>query len=157
VLKAERIRQIAAGRYNKFRFSLLKLPSGGFGIPAEKLIVGRYPEASGQLVESRTPVYVYILQSSGGRYYIGSTSELELRLNQHNDATWNPSIWTRSRGPWKLVFSKQYSTRAAAIRAEALVKRMKSRVFIEKLISGEYRLDPDESGCAHSTNSEPSV
>ena len=82
--------------------------------------------------------YVYVLKSRRtNRYYVGSTQDLEKRLTEHNDSTSNPSRWTRGGGPWVLVFSVEFATVEDALRAETFIKRMKSRAFIEKLISGE--------------------
>ncbi len=85
--------------------------------------------------------FVYILRSLGtGRYYVGVTRELAQRLAQHRDPANNPSRWTRGGGPWKLVFSMEFSTVRQALRAEKFIKRMKSKSFIEKLVSGERKL-----------------
>ncbi|HKM89393.1 MAG TPA: GIY-YIG nuclease family protein [Candidatus Acidoferrales bacterium] len=87
-------------------------------------------------------MFVYVLESlSTGRYYVGSTSDLMHRLEEHNAPETNPSRWTRSRGPWKLVFSKEFGSAAESLRAERFVKRMKSRAYIEKLVAGERSLD----------------
>jgi putative endonuclease len=89
-------------------------------------------------------MYLYILQSlSNGRYYVGSTSHLKHRLLEHNTPDKNPSRWTRSRGPWKLVYSKQFPSATEALRAEEFIKQMKSRSYIEKLLTGERDLSGD--------------
>jgi len=88
-------------------------------------------------------MYVYVLQClSTERFYVGATEDLSIRLAQHNDASANPSRWTRSGGPWSLVFQKKYASKRSALRAERYMKKMKSREFLRKLISGEYVL-PD--------------
>jgi putative endonuclease len=84
---------------------------------------------------------LYILRSrSSGRYYVGATNDLIARLAQHNTPEMNPSRWTRSRGPWEMVFHKKYVSAHSALLAERYVKKMKSAKFIEKLLSGEYAL-----------------
>jgi len=40
-----------------------------------------------------------------------------------------------------LVFSKEFSTAAEALRAEKGIKRMKSRDYIEKVVNGERSLE----------------
>lgn len=86
-------------------------------------------------------MFLYVLRSCAtNRYYVGVTGDLAIRLAQHNSAEINPSRWTRSRGPWELVFQKEYAETRSAIRAERYVKKMKSAKFLEKLISGEYVL-----------------
>jgi len=90
-------------------------------------------------------VFVYILRSlRTGRYYVGSTEDLSFRLDEHNRPEKNRSRWTRGRGPWELVYQRRFSTIRNARRAERFVKGMKSRDFIDKLISGEYNLDQFE-------------
>ena len=89
---------------------------------------------------------LYILRGrSTGRFYVGVTEDVELRLAQHNDPATNPSRWTRAHGPWDLAFQAEYANRPSALRAERFVKRMKSAKFLEKLISGQYRLPRFES------------
>ena len=84
---------------------------------------------------------VYILQSARtGRYYIGSTENLERRLWEHNQPERNPSRWTRGSGPWELLFSAELGSATEALRAEKLIKRMKSRKFVEKLVRRERKL-----------------
>ena len=86
-------------------------------------------------------VHLYILRSKRtGRYYVGVTEDVAVRLAQHNQSDVNPSRWTRGGGPWELVFSRGYGSTREALRAERFVKRMKSRAFIDKLIRGEYQL-----------------
>jgi putative endonuclease len=43
---------------------------------------------------------VYVLRNVAGRFYIGLSENVHIRLQQHNDAV---SKWTRLRGPWKNV------------------------------------------------------
>ncbi len=45
--------------------------------------------------------YIYIIRNSKGRFYTGSTNNLRKRLSQHNQGK---STYTRSLGPWKLVY-----------------------------------------------------
>tara|TARA_B100000315_G_C14527399_1_gene564492 strand:+ start:1239 stop:1502 length:264 start_codon:yes stop_codon:yes gene_type:complete len=80
----------------------------------------------------------YILYSVKiDNYYKGISQDPEERLNYHNQ---QDKGWTQRGRPWKLVFEKRYADRETAERAETFVKRQKSRSYIEKLISGKYRL-----------------
>jgi putative endonuclease len=86
-------------------------------------------------------MYLYILKSvSTGKFYVGSTEDIDARLSQHNAPRTNPSRWTRCSGPWELEYLKEFSEKRSAIRAERYVKSMKSREFLKKLITGEYSL-----------------
>jgi len=76
---------------------------------------------------------VYILYSvSRDRYYIGQTEDLERRLEEHNSGY---SKSTRSGILWELVFKREFRERSEAIRYEHTLKQMKSRRYIEELIS----------------------
>lgn len=77
--------------------------------------------------------YVYILYSEKlGRYYIGTTTDVVRRLNEHNTAYYKDSY--SSRGiPWNLFLSIPCDSSAHAYILEAFIKKMKSAVFIRKL------------------------
>ncbi|MFZ5940125.1 MAG: GIY-YIG nuclease family protein [Bacteroidota bacterium] len=69
--------------------------------------------------------YVYILQSGkDGRFYIGQTSNLEQRLDDHNKGH---SRYTRNFTPWELKYFKRCQTRSEAIALERKLKGLKSR------------------------------
>ena len=68
--------------------------------------------------------FTYILESiSSGRLYIGQTNNIDDRLRRHNLGH-NKS--TRGRGPWKLLHSKQFSTRSEAMFLERKLKSFKN-------------------------------
>ena len=76
---------------------------------------------------------VYIIYSqSQDKYYTGYTHNLEVRLLKHNSGA-TPS--TRRGIPWILVYREEYGDKASAIKRESQIKRMKSRKYIENLIS----------------------
>ena len=78
--------------------------------------------------------YVYILQSDkDGSYYVGSTGELARRLLQHNNG-WSKA--TKSKRPWKLVYTESFEFKRDALIRERKIKAMKSRVYIETLVLG---------------------
>jgi putative endonuclease len=75
---------------------------------------------------------LYILQSeTSSRYYIGSTTDLQRRLSEHQRQQ-TPS--TRGRGPWKLVYREDFETSVEAHRRELEIKRWKSAKLIRELI-----------------------
>ena len=56
--------------------------------------------------------FVYILYSqSKGRYYVGSTGNLEDRMTRHKQGR---SKATKAGRPWQLVFKKQFQDRSSA-------------------------------------------
>ena len=79
--------------------------------------------------------YLYILRSlKNARFYIGSTNDVGRRIIEHNRGK---SRYTRFAGPFELVYQKEYTTLSEARQAEYQLKRQKSRLVIEKLISGD--------------------
>jgi len=78
------------------------------------------------------PFYVYILQSlKDGSYYVGSTNNLEDRVERHNEGR---SLYTKGKRPWKLVYSERYEDRPSAVNRENQIKRRKNKGFIEDLV-----------------------
>ena len=65
--------------------------------------------------------YVYILECSDGSYYTGITSDLELRLYQH-DSGYFPSCYTFKRRPVVLKYLEHFTIVADAICREKQVK-----------------------------------
>ncbi|GAB4170165.1 MAG: hypothetical protein Kow00108_04080 [Calditrichia bacterium] len=75
---------------------------------------------------------VYIIYSEKfDIYYIGQTGNLEDRLQRHNQ---DRSKYTKRKGPWKLVWSREFPTRAEAMAFEKELKRLKNRENLLKLI-----------------------
>jgi putative endonuclease len=69
--------------------------------------------------------FVYVLASErSGKYrtYVGWTTDLDRRLNQHNNGTGAKS--TRGRR-WVLVYAEHHATRRAAMSREWHLKRDK--------------------------------
>jgi putative endonuclease len=77
--------------------------------------------------------WVYILQSqSTARYYCGQTTDLSVRLSQHNDPNNDLSKTTkRFKGPWILVWSQQVSTGSEAVRLERKIKKRGINRFLQ--------------------------
>ena len=78
---------------------------------------------------------VYIIQSKiNGKYYIGYSSDVHKRLSEHNLGK------TRSTSPykpWSLIFVKKFESKRNARQIELKIKKMKSHVFIDRLINNE--------------------
>ena len=75
---------------------------------------------------------VYIIKSIlNGRYYIGSTNDLERRLIEHNNGKTKSIKFSR---PYKLVFKQGYASLNDARTIEIKLKKLKSRVIIERII-----------------------
>ena len=77
--------------------------------------------------------YLYILYSTKlNRYYVCHTEYIERRVFEHNAGI---SIYTSKAKDWQLLYKEEYATREEAHKREQEIKRKKSRVYIEKLIS----------------------
>jgi predicted GIY-YIG superfamily endonuclease len=76
--------------------------------------------------------WVYILQNSAGKFYIGHTDNLAQRLNSHNRTDKALDKFTRKNGPWKLVWTQEHPTKSAASARERQIKAMKSAKWIRE-------------------------
>jgi putative endonuclease len=90
--------------------------------------------------------YVYILESiPTGRFYVGSTQDIENRLRKHNAGH---SAATKGYRPWRLLHVEEFASRGDALRREYEIKRFKSREYIASLL--------DENACPVTTGREES-
>ncbi len=77
--------------------------------------------------------FVYILQSSkDGRYYIGSTANLEARLLYHNAGLQRS---TRHRIPFILIYSEKLHSKTLALQREKQIKAYKGGEAFKRLFS----------------------
>ena len=76
--------------------------------------------------------YVYILKSKkNGKYYIGSTEDLEPRIIRHNSGKSN---FTKKGIPWILIYNEQFNNRNDAHAREMKIKSYKGGAAFKKLI-----------------------
>ena len=88
--------------------------------------------------------WVYILQSqSTGRFYCGHTSDLERRIDQHNDPEYELSRTTKVfKGPWKIVWKGECIERGEAMKLEKSIKKRGINRFLEaQLVESRRRRD----------------
>jgi predicted GIY-YIG superfamily endonuclease len=81
--------------------------------------------------------WVYILLCADGSYYTGHTTNLEMRMAEHQAD--EGGEWTKRRLPVGLVFSQEMPDKDAAFLAERQIKQW-SRAKKEALIAGEWDL-----------------
>ncbi len=81
------------------------------------------------------PGYVYILKCSDGSYYTGSTTNLELRIQQHQAG--EGAKHTKSRLPVDLVYSEEYDRIDYAFYREKQIQRW-GRKKKTALIDGRF-------------------
>jgi putative endonuclease len=66
-------------------------------------------------------VYVYILYSGSlGKFYVGSTNNVERRIDQHNSGRSN---FTSKGVPWKLIAKMECKSRGDAMDFEIQIKK----------------------------------
>ncbi len=81
---------------------------------------------------------LYILKSkSFDKYYTGISQNPEVRLHYHNSL--EKGFTSRYR-PWEIIFTKEYPDKATAQNAEKKIKNWKSKVMIERILSGKTEM-----------------
>ncbi|MFH1170381.1 MAG: GIY-YIG nuclease family protein [Candidatus Vogelbacteria bacterium] len=75
--------------------------------------------------------WVYILENSEGKYYVGSTVDLESRIKHHHGGD-TPS--TKRLGKMLLVFQQKYSTIDEARKVERRLKSLKRKDYIGRIV-----------------------
>ncbi len=85
---------------------------------------------------------MYILRCSNGKYYTGSTKNLELRLAQHNAG--EGANFTKKYLPVELVYYEEFQRIDEAFLREKQVQGW-SRAKKEALIKGEFEKLPSLS------------
>ncbi|AKP53313.1 GIY-YIG nuclease family protein [Cyclobacterium amurskyense] len=83
--------------------------------------------------------WLYILECADGTYYTGSTNNLDVRLEQHQNG--EGANHTKKRLPVKLIYSEEYQRIDDAYYREKQVQGW-SRKKKEALINGKHELLP---------------
>ena len=83
--------------------------------------------------------YVYIIESEvTSRWYYGFTERNpEERLIEHNG---NHHHFTANKGPWKLIFVRNFENKGDALKFEKKLKSLRNKKFIKAEFS-QYFLD----------------
>jgi putative endonuclease len=77
--------------------------------------------------------YAYVIESEKTRrWYYGSSHDPHERLMYHNNG-WNRS--TRGRGPWRLIFLRDFQSEIEAREFEFQLKGLRNKEFIKKKFS----------------------
>ena len=80
--------------------------------------------------------YVYIIYSKQiNKYYVGSTENIDLRIERHNQGT---TRFTSQAIDWVLAYYETFNSKSEAIKREYEIKRIKSRKYIESLIEKNW-------------------
>ena len=82
-----------------------------------------------------TTAYTYILECGNGDYYVGSTTDIALRLREHQAGL--GGYFTRTHLPVKLVYVEEYASIELAFERERQLHGW-SRAKKEALINGKF-------------------
>ena len=81
--------------------------------------------------------FIYIIHSRKlDRYQAGTTNDIEKRLCEHNSGFY-AEAFTVKGAPWELRLSFECESSQKAYELEKFLKRMKSSVFLEKVIANQ--------------------
>ncbi len=77
------------------------LPDAGDHCRGSRVVIALGNPLADLKVDRHHPVYcVYAIQNGGGRFYIGMSEDVAVRVVQHHT---DISQWTKHRGPWTLL------------------------------------------------------
>src|SRR4051812_14867359 len=93
--------------------------------------------------------WMYILHCANGAYYTGSTNDLDLRIQQHQNG--EGANFTKKHLPVKLVYYEEFQRIDEAFNREKQVQRW-SRAKKEALIAGNSNLLHNLSECKNETH-----
>ena len=63
---------------------------------------------------------VYVISNASGKFYIGLSENVAIRVQQHNDGI---SKWTKGKGPWSLQWTSEAMSLSDARKLENRLKR----------------------------------
>ena len=74
--------------------------------------------------------YVYILECSDGTLYTGIATDVERRLDEHNNSD-KGAKYTKVRRPLKLVYTEESQDRSSASKREYEIKKLSREKKLE--------------------------
>jgi putative endonuclease len=85
--------------------------------------------------------YLYVIYSPQvNKFYVGETDNIALRLLKHNNHSYGGSF-TKIAEDWEVVLSFECSSKSQSLLLEKFIKRMKSKIFIQKIVENPKILD----------------
>jgi putative endonuclease len=80
------------------------------------------------------PRFLYILHSkTNTKYYVGETHDVKERIRKHNQHEY-ANAFSKIANDWALALAFECNNRNEALFLERFIKKMKSKIFIEKII-----------------------
>lgn len=67
--------------------------------------------------------YVYIVECCDGSYYTGYTTDIDRRIEEHNEG--EGAKYTRGRRPVQLVYAEAFNTSSEALQREHAIKQLR--------------------------------
>lgn len=80
------------------------------------------------------PHHVYIVACADGTLYTGYTTDVQRRVEEHNQG--KGARYTRGRTPVELVHTETFETRSAALAREHAIKRKRRAGKLELIEAG---------------------
>ena len=77
--------------------------------------------------------YIYILETNDGRYYTGSTNDINRRIKAHQEG--KGAKFTRSFGVHKLLYTEKFRSKSNALKREKQIQSF-SKIQKIQLIEG---------------------
>ena len=85
--------------------------------------------------------FSYIIESEKSkRWYYGHSIDLERRVIEHNTGQTKS---TKNKGPWKLIFKRQFDSKLEAIKFELELKKLKNKEYIKYKYQQYFIIDFD--------------
>ena len=78
--------------------------------------------------------FIYILESGSGRFYDGSTTDIQRRMKQHRSGHTHT---TKRMDDFTLVFCQEVQDLELARNAERRIKTWKSKDYIAKIVKDQ--------------------
>jgi putative endonuclease len=69
--------------------------------------------------------FVYMVRCADGTFYTGIATDVARRVREHNDSDRLAARYTRGRRPVVLSYAEAVSSRAAALRRERAIRRLR--------------------------------
>ncbi|MGI6686544.1 MAG: GIY-YIG nuclease family protein [Bacillota bacterium] len=92
--------------------------------------------------------YTYIIQCCDGTFYTGWTTDLEKRIQEHNQG--KGAKYTRGRTPVVLKYYEEFSSREEAMKREYYIKKLPRRAkeeLIKDFSESHHLYDKNSPGC----------
>jgi len=77
--------------------------------------------------------YTYVIISDEGYHYTGHTADLDLRVERHFMKT---THYTKRGKNWRIIYSKEFSSRAEAMKHEKWLKSGSGREWAKVNVAG---------------------